>query len=83
MRRDLNPTPHMEDPLMFEHTRLLSHSGGYRTTADLISAVKERLVEDRLSLRRSRNRRMESLQKAATRRARVRKHQFRRHRTAS
>ena len=68
---------------MFEHTRLLSSHGGYRTTAELISAVKERMAGDRPSLRRSRNRRMESLQKAATRRAKVRKHQFRRHRTAS
>lgn len=68
---------------MFEHTRLLSNTSGYRTTADLISGVRERLTEEKPNLRRSRNRRVETLQKAAMRRAKVRKHQLRRHRTAS
>ena len=83
MNRPSYSTPDMEGPLMFENTSILGISGTYRTTAELIDSVIDRMEPDDAPMRHSRHRRFEPMNRASTRRARARKQMMRRHRRAS
>ena len=71
----------MEEPLMFEHTLLLSSKGHYETTASHVEAVRNRMEPDEAPVRHAQRR--EAARKKAVDRLWNERRRMRRQRTSS